>query len=79
MTIALTPDLEQRVAQKAYKLGTTPENFILSIIQEEFAAPLSKPPSFEPQDEWERRLLGIGIDCGISLSNEAVSSEGLYE
>ena len=78
MTIALTPDLEQRVAQKAHKLGTTPENFILSIIQEEFAAPDSKK-SFEPQDEWERRLLGIGIDCGISLSNEAVSSEGLYE
>lgn len=40
-----------------------------------------EPPfqPFEPQDEWERRLLSIGIPCGASLSNEAVSSDGLYE
>ena len=80
MTITLTPDLEQKLARKAQELGTTPENFVLSKIQQEFTetAPKRQPP-FEPQDEWERRLLGIGIDCGVSLSNEAVSSEGLYE
>lgn len=33
----------------------------------------------EPRDEWERRLLGIATNCGTSLSNEALSSEGLYE
>jgi hypothetical protein len=34
---------------------------------------------FQPRDEWERRLLAIATDCGTSLSNEAVSSEGIYE
>jgi predicted DNA-binding antitoxin AbrB/MazE fold protein len=33
----------------------------------------------EPQDEWERRLLGLAKDCGVSLPDSAVSSEGLYE
>ena len=31
------------------------------------------------QDEWGRKLLSIGVNCGVSLSNEALSSEGLYE
>jgi predicted DNA-binding antitoxin AbrB/MazE fold protein len=33
----------------------------------------------EPQDEWERRLLGVAKDCGVTLPDSAVSSEGLYE
>lgn len=32
-----------------------------------------------PQDEWERNLLGLAVDCAVSLPNTAVSSEGLYE
>ena len=35
--------------------------------------------TFVPRDDWERRLLTIGTDCGVSLSNEALSSEGLYD
>ena len=79
MTIALTPDLEQKLARKAQELGTTPEHLVLRKIQEEFAGTTQRTQPFEPQDEWERRLLGIGIACNVSLSNEAVSSEGLYE
>ncbi len=33
----------------------------------------------QPQDEWERNLLGLAVDCAVSLPNTAVSSEGLYE
>jgi hypothetical protein len=33
----------------------------------------------EPRDEWERRLRALAMDCGVSLSNEALSSEGLYD
>jgi predicted DNA-binding antitoxin AbrB/MazE fold protein len=32
-----------------------------------------------PQDEWEQLLLSVAHDCGVSLSDSAVSSEGLYE
>lgn len=40
---------------------------------------LPKVISIEPRDEWERRLLEAATDCGVSLSNEALSSERLYE
>lgn len=33
----------------------------------------------EPRDEWEQRLRSIAVDCGVSLSNEAVSSEGIHD
>jgi len=33
----------------------------------------------EPRDEWERQLLGVARDCGVSLNDSAVSSDGLYE
>lgn len=79
MTIALTPDLEQKLARKAQELGTTPEHLVLRAIQEEFAGTPPQAQPFKPQDDWERRLLDIGIACGVSLSNEAVSSEGLHE
>jgi hypothetical protein len=31
------------------------------------------------QEEWLRRLRSAASPCGVSLSNEAVSSEGLYD
>lgn len=36
-------------------------------------------PAVQPQDEWERRLIGVAKDCGVSLSDSTLSSEGLYE
>lgn len=33
----------------------------------------------QPHDEWERLLRGLAKDCGVSLPDLAVSSEGLYE
>ena len=36
-------------------------------------------PPIEPRDDWERLLLSVARDCGVSLSNEALSSEGLYD
>ena len=33
----------------------------------------------ETQQEWLRRLRGIATDCGVSLSNEALSREEMYD
>ncbi len=81
--ITLTPEIEQGVAKRAQEMGTTPEHLVLEKLRAEFAPSAEQPGErkrpFEPQDEWERRLLSIGTPCGTSLSNEAVSSEGLYE
>ena len=35
--------------------------------------------TFVPRDEFERILMSLGTDCGASLSDEALSSEGIYE
>lgn len=42
-------------------------------------APPADESPVQPQDEWERALLGVAKDCGVSLPDAAVSSEGLYE
>ena len=57
------------------------------------AAPVEAPPpkritleeaaewkrTFVPRDEFERTLMSLGTDCGVSLSDEALSSEGIYD
>ena len=47
--------------------------------RQENAPPVPNKHSLQPRDEWERRLLSAASDCGVSLSNEALSSEGLYD
>jgi hypothetical protein len=76
MVIKLDADLEAALAAAAQKLGKAPDALAVEALRQRF---LPRPLPFEPQDEWERRLLSIGTDCGVSLSDEAVSSEGLYD
>jgi hypothetical protein len=80
MTITLTPALEKVVLQQAHEQGTTPEAIVLNAIREKLGLGLSElAPNFEPRDDWERRLLSVGTPCGVSVSDEALSSEGLYD
>jgi hypothetical protein len=76
MTITLGPDLEAALSDLARKQGVAPEALALQALRERFLAPAMRTP---PGDEWERRLRSAATDCGVSLSNEAVSSEGLYD
>jgi hypothetical protein len=80
MTITLTPDLEQALAEHAQRRGTTPESLVVLVLREKFV--LSRPgPLVPPQalDEWERTLEEAASPCGVCLPDEAVSSEGLYD
>ena len=76
MVIPLDPQLESALNDLARKQGVTPEALALQALRERFLAP---GPPIQPRDEWERRLRSAASDCGVSLSNEAVSSEGLYD
>jgi hypothetical protein len=76
MVITLGPDLEAALNDAARKQGIAPEDLALSALRERFLAPALQ---LQPRDEWERRLLEAATDCGVALSHEAVSSEGLYE
>ncbi len=80
MTITLTSDLEKVVLQRARDRATTPEAVVLDAIKEQLGLGRSSPLLIpEPRDDWERRLLDVGTPCGVSVSDEALSSEGLYE
>jgi len=76
MVITVGPDLEAALNDLARKQGVAPEVLALNALCERF---LASAPRVEPRDEWERRLLAAATDCGVALSHEAVSSEGLYE
>jgi hypothetical protein len=75
MVITLGPELEAALNEQARRQGVAPEVVALNALRERFlaAAPL------QPQDEWERRLLGLAKDCGVSLPDWAVRREAMYE
>jgi hypothetical protein len=75
MVITIGPELEAVLNDLARRQGIAPEELALNALRERF---LAKDP-LEPRDEWERHLLSLAKDCGVSLSNWAVSSEGIYD
>jgi hypothetical protein len=75
MVITLDSQLEAALNELARQQGIAPEVLALNALRERFLS--AAPP--QPQDEWERRVLGVAKDCGVSLPDSAVSSEGLYE
>ena len=76
MVITPDPELEAALTAAAQKQGIAPDTLALEALRQKF---LPRPLPFEPRDEWERTLLSAASDCGVSLSHEAVSSEGLYD
>lgn len=76
MEINLTPQLEAAISEQARRRGVTPEIVVLDALRHQF---LPKAPVFEPQDEWERKLFGAAIDCGVAVPDWALSRDGLYE
>jgi hypothetical protein len=75
VVITLDPKLEAALTEAARKAGQDPEALALAALRVRFLY----PSGIVPRDEWERGLLEAARDCGVSLSNEAVSSEGIYD
>ena len=76
MTITLPKQLETAIGDQAKRRGVSPETLVLEAISDRY---LPMTATVEPRDEWERKLFKAVSDCGVSLSNEALSSEGLYD
>jgi len=74
MVLNISSDLEAVLNEAASHQGVTAEELAIKALKERFARPL-----IQPQDDWGRLLLAASSDCGVSLSNEAVSSEGIYD
>ena len=75
-TITLSPELEAALNEAASHRGIAPEVLALNALRERF---LGIAASLEPRDEWEKGLLEAARDCGVSLPDSALSSEGLYD
>jgi predicted transcriptional regulator len=78
MIIALSPDLEAALSELARRRGIAPEELAIEALRERFLTDVTAA-TVQPRDEWERRLLGVATDCGVSLPDSALSREGLYE
>jgi hypothetical protein len=76
MVIKLSSDVEAALNEIAGRQGISPEALANEVLRDRLALPKASPL---PQDEWERAVLGLATDCGVSLPHAALSSQGLYE
>ncbi|HEY1064948.1 MAG TPA: hypothetical protein VGE52_02515 [Pirellulales bacterium] len=76
MVIELPETLVPALTREAEKRGMTPEAFVLDVLKTRLGV---RREAFVPRDDWERELLSIGIDCGVSLPASALTSEELYD
>ena len=76
MTITLDPQLEAALIEQARRQGVSPESLALAAIRARILVP---GPADDFGDEWVRRLRRVATECGVALSDDAVSSEGIYE
>lgn len=74
MVIEIGADLEAALSDAAQQQGVAPEDLARNALRDRFL-----PAALEPRDEWERRLREMATDCGVSLPDSALSSEGLYD
>jgi hypothetical protein len=77
MTIELEPAVESALRDQARERGVSAETLAAETIRDRFRPP--SRPAIIPQDEWEQQLLALGVDCGVSLTDEQLTRESLYE
>ena len=75
MVIHLTAELEAALGDQARRRGVSAEDMALDALRDRF---LRNADPVEAQDDWEQRLFDAALDCGVSIPDSALSSEGLY-
>jgi hypothetical protein len=75
MKLTLPPQLQSALAEQARRQGVLPEALAVDVLRRHLL-PITPPV---PVDDWERHLFGAAVDCGVSVPNAALSSEGLYD
>jgi hypothetical protein len=76
MVIQLSAELKAILTAMAQKRGISPDQLIAETLMAHLTP---QNHSLVPQDEWERRLFSIATPCGVSLTDESCSSEGIYD
>ena len=76
MTIEIGPELESVLASIAKDTGTTAAELALSILTQQL------PAKFVPRmsaDEFQRHLQAAASPCGVSLTDQDLSRETIYD
>ncbi len=76
MIITVDNELEAALTEEARRRGIAAADLALHTLRDQF---LTSHPPAQPHDDWERRLLALAKDCGVSLSDTVLSRETLYE
>ncbi len=76
MIINISPALAAALNEQARQRGVPPEELVVATLRDRF---LPKVSPIEPRDDWERKLFGAALECGVSVPDSALSSDGLYE
>jgi hypothetical protein len=80
MTISLSAELEQFIRKRADERHTTPEAIVIEALGELFSESFDERSlQLQTPSDWSVILDSLAIHCGVSLNDEAVSSEGLYD
>ena len=74
MVVTLRPDIEKVVKDHAQRIGKAPEDLVNETLH--VALALADPPA---RDEWEAKLMSIGVWTGVVLTDEQVSRDSIYE
>lgn len=76
MNLILDHDLEQRLEELARRQGTSLSTLVVQALRERFLTQQTAP---QQADEWESKLALVVSDCGVSLPDDALTSEAIYE
>jgi hypothetical protein len=76
MTITLPPDLARRVEAGAKAIGAAPEQHALKLLGELYPKPKPTP---EEVAAMIARLTALATDCGVSLTDEQLGREEMYD
>jgi hypothetical protein len=81
MTLELSPELESIIADRARLCGTTPESYVEQIVAQHVRQSVSQPiaPLSSSSVEKLKRIKAVARDCGVSLSDEQLSREHMYD
>lgn len=74
--VTLPAELERVAVEEARRAGQSTQEFVLGILRRSLLSLNSTPTD---EQEWRQNLTAATVDCGTSLSDEALSSEGLYD
>jgi hypothetical protein len=79
LTIELPPEVEEALRDEAKSRDSTPEELAAEAVRQRFAGRSKHDPSRLSSEERLALLRSIGRPAGVSVPDEALSSEGLYD